>query len=240
MKSYSLILPLLFILASCDAPQRTLSPAKYTDSYGDGSGAGNFNNGGSGGGDTGSNNGGTTGGSGSMTGFENCNLNSTNGHTVDIGHFTICQSTIDETVFKFKPTLESSQYRVCLIPTYRDTSGSMPLGSPQCMTTVANQVYTGRLYKDRPGVSNRPINGVIVMKQPLTTSYYGCMYGYINWPGNSCTMKGNSYCSYWAQACPQGPGGTGICHTEPLNFMNQVCTAFKNTYGNAYADMATR
>ena len=238
MKKYFLCLPFLLFLASCDAPQRTLTASNYSNGLTDNNNSG-FTGGttGSSGGTTGSNNGVTT-----TPGFQNCDI-STKYNTVDIGAFGICQSSSDETVFKFVTSAASQTYRVCLIPTYKDASGSSTyLGNPQCTYTNANTVVTGKLYKDRSGYSSYPINGVIVMRESLTPNYYACMQGYLNWPRNACPNGATtSYCSYYLQLCPYGGGGvSGTCHNEATNYMNTICTTFKNTYSSAYADIRTK
>jgi hypothetical protein len=247
MKHILVFIPLLTMLTACDAPQRTRAPSTYitnnpyTGSTTSGSLTPTTPT-------TGTTTGGTTGGTtgtttGSSPGFENCDLTANKGYAVDVGNIGVCQSTQDETVFKFRPTLTSLSVRTCLIPTYRDSSGaSTYIGNPQCAYTTANQIIQGKLYKDRTGFSQYPINGVIVMKEPLLPEYIGCMQGYINWPSNACPNGVNSsqYCAYWGPRCPYGSKTNASCDTEGRNYMANVCNSFKSKYSNSYIDIGTR
>lgn len=238
MKNYLFCLPILFALVSCDAPRRTLSAGNYSSGVLD-PGTG-FSTGSAGGGSTGSS-GGTSGGSTTTPGFESCDL-SLKYSTVDIGQFGLCQSSSDETVFKIVTAAEHS-VQICLIPTYKNASGaSTYLGNPQCTTTKANTVLNGKLYKERSGFTHLPINGVIVMKLPLTTGYFGCMQASAKWLLNLCPQgRTTDYCSYWIYNCPNGINtGTQMCVNEANNYMNNVCTQFKNQYSSAYADIRTK
>lgn len=248
MKHILVLMPLLTLLTACDAPQRTRAPSTYiTDNTLTTSGTT------SGtltpqppttGTTTGSTTGGTTSGSsGSGTGFENCDLTANKGYAVDVGNIGVCQSTQDETLFKFRPTLTSTSIRTCLIPTYRDSAGaSTYIGNPQCAYTTANTVIQGKLYKDRPGFTSYPLNGVIIMKEPLLPEYIACMQGYINWPANACPVGQNSssYCAYWVPRCPYGSKTNASCDAEGRNYMGQACNNFKSKYSNAYIDIATK
>ena len=229
MKKYILCLPFLIFLVSCDAPRRTLSAGNYSSGITDSNNG--FNSSGSNGG--GSNSGGAPGSDTTTTpGFENCNM-------------TYKYSTID-TSFIVKFALPSTEYQICLIPTYKDNAGaSTYLGNPQCLFVTSeqvNKVILGKLVKDRPGYSHLSINGVMIMKKPLTTSYYACMQGYTAWPKNTCpsatTM--DPQCSYLIQSCPNGGATSNDCHIAATNYMNAVCTQFKNAYSSAYADIRTK
>lgn len=240
MKSYILLLSLLTLVASCDAPQRTRAPGIYDNGLSSGdnnntSGSLPSNTTGAIGG------GGTTGSStGTTTGFENCDLGYKY-HTVDTGHFGLCQSTADETLFKFKSSLTSTSVRTCLIPTYKEGSGSSTyIGQPQCTYTEAEKVVQGKLYKNRTGFTGYSLNGVIVMKEPLLPEYFNCMQGYTNWPANVCSGQNSPYCAYWAPRCPYGGKSNGVCDTEARNYMGQICTAFKSKYSNSYLDIRTK
>ena len=246
MKNYFLLLPVLLFVAACDAPQRSRMPTSYeNNNYNDPTNAsGSFNPADLDGSNNGTTTpGGTTGGTTSTSpGFENCDLSDKH-HTIDIGFFGLCQSSQDETSFKFRTSLSSNSVRICLIPTYKDANGaSTYIGNPQCTKTEANQIFTGKLYKDRPGFSTYPINGVIVMKEPLLPEYIGCMQGYTNWPGNACPMgpSSSSYCGYWMQACPYGSKTGAACDGEARNYMGNICSSFKTKYSNSYIDIRTK
>lgn len=243
MKSYILLIPLLSLIVACDAPQRTRAPSTYITGY--------------------TNSGPTTGAPGSnpgtypyvptnptttaptptttTPGFESCDLTHKY-QTADVGWFGICQSKQDETLFKFRPSLTSTSVRTCLIPTYRDASGaSTYIGNPQCTYTKSNVVVDGKLYKDRSGFSGYPINGVIVMREPLLPEYISCMHGYVNWPSNVCASGSNSsYCSHWRSMCPYGGRTGGACDTEARNYMANICNSFKTKYPNAYVDISVK
>lgn len=244
MKKLFMFLAISTLIVGCDAPQRTRilssNSSTYTDpSTGNGS-LGNTSN------STSGSNSGNSGSSNAVTsvpGFENCNIGD-NYHNIDVGHFGLCQSTQDETLFKFRTSLGSSSSRICLIPTFKDATGSSTyLGSPQCTYTTANTIVTGKLYKDRSGYSNYALNGVIVMRETLTPSYFNCMNAYLNWPANACQISSNyQYCQYWRNQCPYGGGTTSgtPCSNAATSYMNSVCTSFKNTYANSYTDIRTK
>ncbi len=239
-KKYLSILALLLLSAACDTPQRTRAPVNYVN------------------GNTIQNNGGatptpyqytdykmgtvnTTGNASTGSGFDGCDLTAKH-HTIDIGFFGICQSTMDETIFQFRPTLSSPTIRTCLIPTYKDNSGaSTYIGNPQCTYTTSNKIVQGRLMKDRQGFSDYPINGVIVMKEPLLPEYVSCMQAYANWPAGACP-KGpvTPYCGHWIPRCLQGAKSNPACDAEARNFMATICNTFKTKYSNSYIDIRTK
>lgn len=244
MKKYFL-LSLMILAAGCDAPQRSRNPINYINGNSLGNTSqttGGFTNIPMPGTTTGTTTNGSTPGSVVTTpGFESCDL-SDKYQTIDIGFFGICQSTQDETAFKFKPSLTSTSVRTCLIPTYKEANGSSTwLGQPQCTYTTSNQVVTGKLYKDRNGFATYPVNGVIVMKEPLLPEYFACMQAFTSWPANVCTVNAQTpYCMFWGPRCPYGGKSNAACDTEARNYMNQLCTTFKTRYSNSYIDIKTR
>jgi len=217
----------LFILSSCDAPQRTnLTPAAQTLS--------NSNNLGV-----------PTSGqspSGSQlpveAGFETCDF-SPKYSTIESGPFSLCQNQSDETSIKFKGTLTSVSSRLCLIPSYKDAGGSSTyIGQPQCLYVEANKLVSGKLYKTRTGFSSYPLNAVIVMREALMPEYFRCADAYNAWPSVLCSGSGNSqYCNYWVPRCPSGARSNAACDGEAKNYMNQICTSFKTKYSAAYTDI---
>ncbi len=239
-----LMTPLLLLtLMGCDAPQRGRAPNTFVN----GTTLQNF--GGVGGPGFTSTTGGTivptidTGTTGvtSRPGFQNCDLGD-RFSTVDIGSFGICQSTVEETSFLFRTTNAQTSVRTCLIPTYKDSAGSSTyIGNPQCALTSANQIVSGRLYKDRQGFTGYPLNGVIVMKEPLLPEYIGCMQGYTNWPVNLCPSgPTNGYCATWISRCPGGARTNPYCDVEAKSYMRTICENFKTKYPNGYVDIRTR
>jgi hypothetical protein len=243
------LLTILCLISACDAPQRTRAPVNYItgNNLGDNSFS-NTTSGANGTVNTGSSSGTTsgittgTGTNNSSPGFENCDL-SDKYHTIDIGFFGICQSTLDETIFKFRASITSNTVKTCIIPTYKDGNGaSTYIGNPQCTFTTSNQIIQGRLYKDRQGFSNYTLNGVIVLKQPLIPEYISCMHGYVNWPGNACPQgaNGSPYCAYWLPRCPYGARSNPGCDNEGRNYMGTICNSFKTKYTNSYLDIRTK
>lgn len=237
MKKIFILLPLFILVASCDAPQRTRffntekSPLGDTDEAvpagATQSTSGSLGTSGSGSGSNTAN----------TPGFESCDLTQKY-HSVSTGYFGVCQSTQDEKQIKFSPSLTSQQERICLIPTYKESNGSSTyIGNPQCTLTTSNQVISGQLYKDRPGFSNHPLNGVMVMKEGLVPEYMACMQGYVNWPRNRCSGTNDSYCAYWVPSCPYGAQSNAQCDAEGKNYMAYLCNAFKSKYSNAYVDV---
>lgn len=215
----------LLTLISCDAPQRTRLQSAY-DSLGNPY-TGTNPNPESSGGNTGSLTGSAGSGSGSETTSEYAGCDySYKYHTMDIGHFAVCQSSKDETKFKFKTQLTHRNVQVCLIPTYRLENGNSTwLGQPQCVFTEAGKDYEGKLYKTRPGFTGFAISGVAVMKYGLHTAYFNCMNAAVN---------------YVSAACPMGAATSTQCATAANQYMAQVCENFKRTYANSYADISTR
>lgn len=225
MKSYILLLSLLTLVTSCDAPQRTRAPGIYDNGLSSGNNntsgqlpPSNSTTGAIGGG-------GTTGSATGSPGYDNCDL-SYKYHTVDTGHFGLCQNSSDETLFKFKSSLGSTSVRTCLIPTFKDSSGSSTyIGQPQCTYTTTDKVVEGRLSKTRSGYSGYPLNGVIVMKEPLLPEYFNCMQAYLN---------------YRTPSCPYGGNTSPTCDYQAKNYMASVCTSFKTKYSNSYIDIRTK
>ena len=243
MKNKILLLSLLAFVTACDAPQRTRAPQTYVTGNNvenPSNSSGNFQPSTTGSAGGGSTTGSTSGGSG--PGFESCNISADTYQTVDIGFFNVCQSTQTETLFKFRTSLTSTSVRICLIPTYKESNGSSTyIGQPQCTYTTAGQVVSGQLVKDRPGFTSYPLNGVIVMKEPLLPEYFACMQGYVNWPANVCQSGSSpSYCSYWQPRCPYGARSNASCDAEARNYMASICNSFKSRYGNSYSDIRTR
>jgi hypothetical protein len=156
----------------------------------------------------------------STTGFENCNLSKTQS-SADLGGIGICKSSIDETQIRFVSSLSNTTSRTCIIPTYKDQYGnSTYLGDPQCTYTEAEKVYTGRLYKNRSGVSQFALNGVMIMREGLLVEYFACMDSY---------MK---YVQYYCPANPTYPP----CLQGANNYRAQICNQFKAKYPNNYID----
>ncbi len=251
MKKIIGLLSTLAFLAACDAPQRTRMPGNYTntDALGSGVVTGGWvdttsgaNGGTTSGTTSGSTGGGTTGGT-PAPGFENCDL-ADRYQTPEIGAFGLCQSTLDETILRVRPSLTSTNIRTCLIPAYKDSTGSSTyIGQPQCTYFEANKVIQGKLYKSRSGFENYPLNGVMVMKEPLMGEYFKCMNAYVSWREISCMPQSGTpamspaYCNYWMPACPYGANTNAACAQEARNFMNGLCTSFKSRYANSYLDI---
>lgn len=228
----------LLTLVACDAPQRTRLMSgvdSMTNPY-----SGGQNKTPESGGSTGTLNPGTP--TTTSPEYSHCDY-SYRYHTIDIGHFAICQSNSDETKFKFKTQMANRNVQVCLIPTYRDSTGSSTyLGTPQCVYTEAGRDYEGRLYKDRTGFSGYTINGVIVLKYGLHTEYFGCMNASLNWPANACPYGANTNQACWQYyaSCPLGASSSAACATNANAYMRQVCEQFKSRYANSYVDISTR
>lgn len=166
----------------------------------------------------------TTPGTTSSPGFESCNL-TTRSSTADLGSLGICKSSLDETQVRFVTSITETTSRICIIPTYKDSSGnSTYLGDPQCTYTEAEKIYTGRLYKNRTGTSSYPITGVMVMKEALLVEYFACM---------------DSYAKYIQYYCPANPA-YAPCVQGATNYRNSVCNNFKAKYPNNYLDIYLR
>lgn len=247
MKKHLLITMTLIFAAACNAPQRTKAPTNWVNGNSLNE-SGNFINTGTTAGTSSGTTTGTTSGTNSGTtggtteaGFESCSL-SDKYNTVDIGQFGLCQSTLDETSFKLRTSLSSQSVRVCLIPTYKEGSGSSTyIGNPMCTLTTSNQTVMGKLYKDRQGFSGYSLNGVIVMKEPLLPEYFACMKAYVSWPANVCpSSSSNSYCAYWMPRCPYGGRSSAMCDVEGKNYMASICNSFKAKYSNSYIDIRTK
>lgn len=241
MKTYFAIFTLLFAMTGCDSPQRSRMPSTYVSNpYSSGNPATGTLSGGA------TTSGTTTGSPTTPTtptspGFESCNLGD-RFQTIDIGFFGLCQSTQDETQFKFKTSLSHTSVRICLIPTYKSSDGSSTyIGQPQCTYTTSGQIISGKLYKDRSGFTTSPLNGVIVMKESLLKEYFSCMQAYVNWPRNVCaTGATTAYCAYWLPRCPYGSGSNAGCDNEGRNYMTNLCTNFKSKYANSYIDISLK
>jgi hypothetical protein len=216
----SLILLSLFLLYACEAPQRGRVPLGHNTNAHTGphhidSPWSPF---------TGPTTG-TTSGTGPTTntnpqGFENCNLDVNQYYASGINYIGVCQSSLDETLVAIKNS-QSDSSRTCLIPTFKENSGSSTyIGQPQCFIPEANKVITGKLYKTRPGFTNSPLNGLMVMKEQSMTAYFGCM---------------DAYVTFVHSLCPQGPKTPPYYYQNQLvncdlmarNMMAEKCNAFK-------------
>jgi len=118
-----------------------------------------------------------------VPGFENCNMQAaaTYFHP-SIGNVAICQNTQDDRFFQFMFLTTNTQTRTCFIPTTRDGQGnSTYVGYSLCTGHEANKVYTNHpnlpFEKNRsPGnYSQFPINGLMIMKEPIIYNYFDCM-----------------------------------------------------------------
>jgi hypothetical protein len=248
MKNVLISACVLTLLMSCDAPVRSRIPLK-SESLKDSNNINSYN-------DSNSNaisyNSGSleessitsspTSGQVTDSNFPTCDL-STKYNTTQVGHFGLCQSSVDETLFKVKFTMTTS-VRNCLVPLYKDASGSSTyIGQPQC--TAVNQsekIILGTLHKSRSGFESYPLNGVIVMKEPLLPEYFKCMHAYINWLPQACPSgpRSSAYCSYWIPPCPHGAKSNATCDQAAKHYMSEICNSFKSKHSNAYIDIRTK
>lgn len=219
MKTLMLSLVTLLLATSCDNPSRnrlatSLNTGNNLDT-GTTAGSNPWGN-------TGTTTGTTTGGTATPTrppGFENCDI-SAKYYAAGINYMGICQSATDETAVAINSTVTDS-LRNCLIPTYKDSTGSSTyLGQPQCYLPQAGVVSTGNVYKTRVGYTGSPINGVMVMKEASLTAYFTCM---------------DAYTSYKSTACPYGPQTSPSCDAYARQLMTQKCNDFKAAH--AYIDI---
>ncbi len=228
MKTIVTCLLLMTFFTACDAPQRTRS---IGNSFGNGlnySGTeGSQTTGSLGGTTTGSTSGSTTAGttSGTTSGntstlpqdFSACNTG-TPFYSAGIGYTSLCQSTSNESSIRVMFTSADQELGTCLIPTYKDTTGSsMYLGQPQCTLHTANQVIYGSLPKTRVGFTQYPINGAMVMKRSSLSAYFSCMDAYVSFGTAAYPVSG---CPYGAQTSP-------ACHQAAQNYMNSLCSQFR-------------
>lgn len=200
MKTLLLTLSLLVLATACDTPQRTRlansTPAGNNLTSPTPTSTNPWTSGGSTGSSSGSDSAATK-----PAGFENCDITPKYYASV-INYMGICQSTQDETSIAVQSTVSDSA-RTCLIPTFKDGSGSSTyLGQPQCFAPQANVITMGKLYKTRQGFTNYAINGVMVMKEASLTAYYTCMDAYITFAHPQCPYgpKTNAYCDQMARA----------------------------------------
>lgn len=227
MKHSILLLALVFSYVACDAPQRTrlttlTSPNSYNAGASFGSGTGTIPPGTIG-------SGGTTGAPAadavtSVAGFSACDI-TPKYYAAAFGYMGVCQSSSDETIFKVKPsmTIQAPASQVCLIPTYKDASGSsVYIGQPQCTYTLAETVITGKLYKNRTGYESYPLTGLILIQKTAMNDYLTCMNAYIN---------------YVSQACPYGYSTNATCAAAANTYRNNICSTFKSTHASSYVDI---
>ena len=159
-----------------------------------------------------------------MAGFSACDI-TPKYYAAAFGYMGVCQSSADETIFKVKPstTIQAPAAQVCLIPTYKDSTGSsVYIGQPQCTYTNANTVITGKLYKNRTGYESYPATGLIVIQKTAMNDYLTCMNAYIN---------------YVSPACPYGYSTNATCAAAANTYRNNICSTFKSTYASSYVDI---
>jgi hypothetical protein len=213
MKNFIAYVMFLTLAVSCDSPQSTrliagssaLSNPTNTISTGTLT--------------SGTTTGTTTSGGLTTAGFTNCNFTNVQSSNA-LGTIGVCQSTLDETQIAIRPSVTDTSSRTCLIPTYKDQSGSSTyIGQPQCTYTTQNAVVIGQLSKSRSGYSGYNLNGMMVMKETALTSYFQCM---------------DAYTSYVSQACPSGAATNSSCDSYARSYMSSLCTNFKST--SSYID----
>lgn len=221
MKTLLLSLVTLLLATGCDNPTRN----RLTNGLASGNNLNTGNNGsssnpwGTGNTTAGTSTGSPSTGTTRPVGFESCDI-SANYYAAEINYMGICQSTVDETSIAINSTVASTS-RTCIIPTYKDSTGSSTyIGQPQCFLPQANVVTQGTLYKTRTGFTGNPINGVMVMKERSLTAYFTCM---------------DAYTGYRSAACPYGPQTNANCDAYARQIMTQKCNDFKAT--NPYIDI---
>ncbi len=152
------------------------------------------------------------------TGFASCSL-SYSYYNSNIGYFGLCQSSVDEKVFKLKMAQSDSSTGTCLVPIYIDSSSnSYKVGNSECVNNVAGQVYNVTFTKT---TSTYAINGVMALKANALTAYEQCMSArdtYINYYGSSC---------YYSSSCL----------TAANNYANSICSSFVSSYSNYYVQV---
>lgn len=237
MKKLFLVLPLLILAVACDSPQRTRlgKSAATGDSLNQPNNGSPTNPWGSGG-TTGSSNGSNT---PKPPGFENCDL-SAKYYAAGINYIGLCQSTQDETSIAVFTTVADTA-KTCLIPTYKDSTGSSTyLGQPQCFLPEANKVTMGKLYKTRTGFTGNPITGVMVMKEASLGAYFTCMDAYVSFPRSMCPKgaQTNQYCYNLYQQCPAGARTSAYCDQIARTDMNTKCSNFKTDH--SYIDICVK
>jgi hypothetical protein len=152
-------------------------------------------------------------------GFVNCDLSAKH-YAAVIGYIGICQSTLDETSVAVNSTITDTN-RTCLIPTYKDQSGSSTyLGQPQCFAPQQGVVTMGKLYKSRSGFGQHPINGIMIMKERSLGAYFTCM---------------DAYVTFTHPQCPYGAKTSPYCDQMARNLMSLKCNNFK--MDNPYLDL---
>jgi hypothetical protein len=176
-------------------------------------------------------------GSTQMPGFTNCDL-AHRYYAAGIGHMGVCQSNLDEKIIAISSS-SASTLRICLIPTYKDQSGSSTyLGRPQCFLPPQDkQVITGSLDRSRTAFSQMPLNAVMVMQESSIEAYYSCMDSYINFPASACPQgpQSSSTCAQLFMNCPNGAQSSNQCHTWAQQQMTTKCQEFKATH--SYLDI---
>ncbi len=232
MKNLCASLLLLILATACDAPQRN----RLASTVNNGNGLGQPTSGTTGSnpwttsGTTGSSTGGSTGNT-KPPGFENCDITNKY-YAAGIGYMGICQSTIDETSVAVSSTISDSA-RTCMIPTYKDQSGSSTyIGGPQCFAPQAGVVTTGQIPKTRAGFTDKTLNGVMIMKESSLTAYFTCMDAYINFPSSQLCPQGSNTNTYQQNYYPYQIVN---CKAMASASMATKCNNFKTD--NSYIDI---
>lgn len=217
MKTLLITLSFILLATACDNPQRNKLASSANTGNGLTNPTGTTTNPWTTSGTTGSSSGGTV--STKPPGFENCDI-SPKYYAAGINYIGICQSTIDETQVAVKPTVTDSA-RTCMIPTYKDNSGSSTyLGQPQCFSPQENVVTMGQLHKTRQGFTTSPLNGVMIMKEVSLTAYFTCMDAMI---------------TFTHPQCPYGANTNAYCNQMARSIMTTKCNNFK--VDHAYVDV---
>lgn len=81
------------------------------------------------------------------------------------GAYTLCQSTSSESDVFLQMKNPITDNQICLIPTYHSSSNSVYVGEPRCLFVRSNtSLYKITLVKNRPGFTQYPITGVMIMR----------------------------------------------------------------------------
>lgn len=151
-------------------------------------------------------------------GFADCNLGYQYYGGPQIKSFGICQSTLNETVFKVKLAEQDLSVGTCFVPVHIINGGSsFKLGIAECVHNRADQEYDMTLTKER----GEPVNGVMVIKAgPAINAYMSCMSAKVDY------IRSIPNCQY-SQSCVQ----------QADNWANHVCTQFVGTYSTFYSQV---
>lgn len=123
-----------------------------------------------------------------------CNLTPITPYVSQLGPFEYCKDTVDQNRFRFRfannPTNIYNQSGVCFAPLHNDSRSFYLVGNVECTNYMANQSYGGNYTL----TYNLPHNAFIVFHQVALNTFLAC---FRTGDYNACNSFNNNYFNYF-------------------------------------------